>query len=62
MPPDVRPLSWALSRMTPGLWAALLPGETLAEARARREAAADILDDLFAEYDAAGEVAEGVSA
>lgn len=59
-PPDVRPLAWALERMTAGLWAPILPGESLDDALTRREAARDILDELLAEYGAAP--AEGVSA
>lgn len=61
-PPDVRPLAWALERCPLEWWAPMLPGEDLEQARARRAAAADIFDELLAEYDAAGEVAEGVSA
>lgn len=48
--PDVRPLAYALDRMTPGLCAPALPGETPGQALAREFAAADILDDLLAEY------------
>ena len=58
---DVRPLAWALERLAPGLWAEQLAGESPAEARARREAAADIWDELLAEYGAAQAV-EGVAA
>lgn len=57
----MRPLAWALERLAPGLWAEQLAGESPAEARARREAAADIWDDLLAEYGAAQAV-EGVAA
>jgi hypothetical protein len=46
---DVRPLAYALTRMVPDLHAVILPGETLTDVRARRDAAADILDDLPAE-------------
>lgn len=46
---DVRPLAYALSRMIPDLRALILPGETLPDVLARRDAAADILDDLLAE-------------
>lgn len=53
-PLDVGPLAYALSRMTPGLWAPILPGESFEDALTRREAARDILDDLLREYDAAG--------
>ncbi|GAA3165599.1 hypothetical protein GCM10010466_65460 [Planomonospora alba] len=55
---DMRPLAYAVERMTPDLWAALLPGETPEEARARREAAADILDELL--HEAPAEIAEAV--
>lgn len=48
-PPDVRPLAYALTRMTPGLTALVLPGEDWDAMMARREAARDILDDLLAE-------------
>jgi hypothetical protein len=47
---DVSALAFALDRMTPGLWAPILPGENLDDALTRREAARDILDDLLAEY------------
>ncbi|MEU8347856.1 hypothetical protein AB0C74_39680 [Spirillospora sp. NPDC048832] len=48
---DPEQLAWAISRMTPGLCVpGLLNGETLSEALARQVAAADILDDLMAEY------------
>lgn len=47
---DVRPLAWALAQMHPDLTVPDLPGETAEEARARREAALDILGDLLAEY------------
>lgn len=60
-PLSARPLAWALERLAPGLWAEQLAGESPAEARARREAAADIWDDLLAEYGAAQAV-EGVAA
>lgn len=53
-------LSWALSQMHPDLrTAGLLPGESFADAKARRAAAADILGDYLDEYAelAAGEVA-----
>lgn len=48
--PDVRPLAYALDHMTPGLTALILPGESWDDMMARRAAAADILDDLLAEY------------
>lgn len=47
---DAAPLAWALSRMTPSLFAPALPGEALVDVRSRKAAAADILDDLLAEY------------
>jgi hypothetical protein len=59
-PADARPLAAALSRMAPGLTALVLPGEDWDAMMARREAAADILDDLLAEI--ADELAEAVSA
>jgi hypothetical protein len=46
---DVRPLAYALNHMIPDLHAVILPGETLTDVRARRDAALDILDDLLAE-------------
>lgn len=46
---DVRPLAYALTRMIPDLHAVILPGECWHALRARRDAAADILDDLLAE-------------
>ncbi|MFB4320707.1 hypothetical protein [Actinomadura sp. 21ATH] len=55
---EVAPLVWATTRMTPGLWAPILPGESFDDALVRREAARDILDELLAEYAAA----EGASA
>jgi hypothetical protein len=48
---DVAPLAFALERMTPSLFAPALPGEALADVRSRKAAAADILDDLLAEYE-----------
>lgn len=50
--------------MTPGLWApGLLDGESFGDAAARHMAAADILDDLLAEYEhEAGDVAEALAA
>lgn len=63
MPLEVGPLAWALSRMTPGLWAPILPGESFDDALVRREAARDILDELLAETrENAQASAEGVSA
>ena len=58
--PDVTPLAFALERCPLDWWAPMLPGEDLEQARARRAAAADIFDELLAEYGAAA--AEGVSA
>jgi hypothetical protein len=58
---DVRPLAYALSRMTPELTALVLPGETWDDMMTRREAARDILADLLAEYTATAEFA-GVEA
>lgn len=58
--PDVSALHYALTRMHPDLNAApMLPGESIADAHARRAASADILDDLLDEYgrQAAEEVA-----
>ncbi|MGI5208950.1 hypothetical protein ACQEU6_46230 [Spirillospora sp. CA-108201] len=57
---DVAPLAWALERMTPALWVPA-PDESAEECEARRLAAADILDDLLAEYEA-DEYAEAVAA
>lgn len=48
--PNIEALAWALDRMTAGLWAPILPGESFDDALNRREAARDILDDLLAEY------------
>jgi hypothetical protein len=48
--PDVRPLAWALARMQPEALAVMLPGEDLEDCRARRAAAADILEELLIEY------------
>lgn len=59
-PLDVRPLAYALShlQLVDDLLADELPGESELEARARRAAAADMLDDHLHEYDElAGEVA-----
>jgi hypothetical protein len=50
MPPDVRPLAWALSRMEPESLALILPGESLDDCRARRAAGLDILNELLAEF------------
>ncbi|MBB4920980.1 hypothetical protein [Streptosporangium saharense] len=52
---DPRPLAYALSRMAPGLTALVLPGEDWDAMMARRQAAADILDDLLAEFAAEAE-------
>jgi len=57
---DIAPLAFALERMTPGLWAPILDGETLEDALTRREAARDILDDLLAEAREAAEAGEEV--
>ena len=57
-PPDVSAVAFALTHIPLDWWSPMLPGETLDEARARRAAAADIFDDLLAEYAAA----EGVAA
>lgn len=57
-PPDLRPLAYAVSRMTPGLNALVLPGEDWDAMMARRAACQDILDDLLAE--AGDEFAEAV--
>ncbi|TQS30080.1 hypothetical protein [Microbispora sp. KK1-11] len=46
---DVRPLAYALHHMIPDLHAVILPGECWESLRARRDAAADIFDDLLAE-------------
>ncbi|MCO6011478.1 hypothetical protein NE236_41665 [Actinoallomurus purpureus] len=52
-----------LSSSHPDLWAETLPGETPEKLAARRDAAADILDDLLAEAtDLLDEAAEGVAA
>ncbi|MFD8534308.1 hypothetical protein ACFV0L_43560 [Streptosporangium canum] len=53
---DTRPLAYALSHMEPDLRALVLPGESWDDMMTRREAAADILDDLLAE--AAAELAD----
>lgn len=56
LPPDVdvSALEWALERVPLEWWAPILPGEDLEQARARREAVADILDDLLYEVAAGG--------
>ncbi|MET8146341.1 hypothetical protein ABZU32_39045 [Sphaerisporangium sp. NPDC005288] len=59
-PLRVASLAYALTRMEPELRELILPGESWDEMLARREAAADILDDLLAE--AGEEFAEAVSA
>ncbi len=46
---EVASLVWALDRMTTTVWEDT-PGESLEEKEARRQAAADILDDLLNEY------------
>ncbi|MGW4791797.1 hypothetical protein ACWEPC_05190, partial [Nonomuraea sp. NPDC004297] len=53
---DVRALAYVLDRMHPDLSAPILPGESWEDMRARRAAAADILDDLLSE--AAADLAE----
>lgn len=50
LPMDTAPLAFALERMPSELFAPALPGEDLVALRTRRAAAADILDDLLAEY------------
>ena len=49
VPLNAEPLAWALERMTPELWASPR-SESPAERQARQLAAADIFDDLLAEY------------
>ncbi|MBG0819097.1 hypothetical protein [Planomonospora sp. ID82291] len=56
---DIRPLAYALSRMTPGLTELILPGEDWDSLMVRRDAARDILDELLHEY--AAETAEAVT-
>ncbi|WP_344919090.1 hypothetical protein [Streptosporangium oxazolinicum] len=51
---DVRPLAYVLTHMHPDLNAPILPGESWDDMRARRAAAADILDDLLREAADAG--------
>jgi hypothetical protein len=46
---DVRPLVYVFTRMHPDLNEPFLTGESWDDMRARRAAAADILDDLLAE-------------
>jgi hypothetical protein len=41
-----------LASTDPDLWVAVLPGESLSEMRARRDAAADILDSMLTEITA----------
>ncbi|MFI6512152.1 hypothetical protein ACIBCT_31505 [Streptosporangium sp. NPDC050855] len=53
---DVRPLAYVLTYMHPDLSAPILTGESWDDMRARRAAAADILDDLLTE--AADELAD----
>lgn len=48
---DLRPFAFVLTSTEPELWApGLLPGESFAEAMARREAARDIADALLGEF------------
>ncbi|GII89703.1 hypothetical protein Ssi03_76930 [Sphaerisporangium siamense] len=64
-PLDVGPLAYVLARMEPDLRELILPGESWEELMTRRQAEADILDELLAEYAEqaaeAGEFAEAVS-
>ncbi|MFF4198273.1 hypothetical protein [Nonomuraea sp. NPDC001831] len=53
---DVRAVAYVLAHMHPDLIVPVLPGESWEDMRARRAAAADILDDLLSE--AAAELAE----
>lgn len=47
-PPDVSVFAAVLADTDPDVWApGLLPGESLDELRARRDAAADFLDELL---------------
>jgi hypothetical protein len=46
-PVDVRAIAHVLANTEPDLWAPVLPGESWADLIARREARADILDELL---------------
>lgn len=62
-PLDVRPLAFVLDGIEPELWALeRLPKETEEEEHGRRYAAADILDELLAEYANADELLAEVAA
>jgi hypothetical protein len=47
VPMDVSALAFALANMEPDIWAPVLPGESWADVIARREARADMLDELL---------------
>lgn len=53
--PGARVLARVLSSTEADLWAPIIPGESPADAMARHAAAADILDDLLAEFAHAAE-------
>ncbi|MFG1755916.1 hypothetical protein [Streptosporangium sandarakinum] len=58
---DVRPLAYALANMEPELQALVLPGETWDDMMTRRAAAADILNELLAEFADLADDAEAVA-
>ena len=49
-PPDVGALAYALEQVPLTWWSPMLPGEDLTEARARRDAAADMFAEALLEY------------